>query len=160
MKNRETPRDLTRNNIVEVELPQDVHHFKLPSVLAVSKLLAAVDQDALAAVMALATMFKKGDAKTGLVLLQRSGTQGLSLVGALVGISWFHKHKDLEATRGDDILAYGEAVYEELHEAGYDSVKMMLLAGVLAKEIQAAQKFDQEVAERLGFSFPTEEQTS
>jgi hypothetical protein len=149
----DTPRNTDRPNVLQVDLPSGVHHFRLPSMLKVSKMLKGAGSKHLAALMVIGKMIDSGNSAGALAMLQSSGTEGLSVMGALVGISWFHENLELETPRNDsDFLAYGEDVYEELHEEGYDTIKLLLIAGYLTKNIAESLKFDGEVAEKLGFT--------
>lgn len=55
-------------------------------------------------------------------------------VAATIGVAWYHPEQELEARYQGDLDAYGQAVAEELHEAGIDLVTQVELFGdVLAK---------------------------
>ena len=161
MKKRETPRRVDRPNVIHVQLPEGDHYFRIPSMLTVAKLLKGAGSRHLAALLSMGKLIQGGDTGGSLAMLQASGAEGLALMGALIGHSWYHETLNLEVRRADygDEISYGEAVYEALHDEGYDTVKLMLLAGYLAKHVQESVTFDAEVAEKLGFSLnPTKEQ--
>jgi len=107
------------------------HHFRIPSPLQASRLLsmAATDDD--------------------------DGAHNMRKMGALIGSAWHHEHLDLVATAGRDLDAYGEAVFEELHAAGYRLEVMMLLSQIITVEIGKISAISAEVRARLGFSVPT-----
>lgn len=157
MIKRDTPRDTDRPNMVSVDLPNGMHHFRLPSMLTVAKILKSAGAKNTVGLLALGALIKAGNPQAAIQTLKESGAEGLSMMGALIGVSWYHAHKDLEAVRGENLLAYGEAVYEELHGEGYDPVKIMLLTGFLTTAIAETIEFDKEVADRLGFTVPEKE---
>lgn len=110
-------------------LPEDFrgeHHLRIPSPLQAQKLYDAA---------------KQGTATS----------DGYRLWGAAVGLAWHHDNWDLEAVNNGDVLAFGEAVYEELFEAGYRNEWICLLADVVTVEVEEATKVGAEVAKRLRF---------
>jgi len=130
MKKREEARPRKQAaHFAECTLPGEFngpHHFKIPSPLAADRLFKTIT-----------TGDDDGD-----------GFRGWGLT---IGISWHHEWHDLQAVNSGDDLAYGEAVYEELHGEGYRSEWMCLLADAIIGEIREGSKTSEEVQERLRF---------
>lgn len=74
--------------------------------------------------------------------------------GAGIGLCWAHPELELESQRGDfgSLLDYGEAVSEELHEAGYTLAQQTAMALRVMASLPGVQTTRQEVQERAGFS--------
>ena len=129
MKRREESRGRHPNtHYVEIALPENgingLHHFRIPSPLQAPKLLEHSDE---------------------------TGAQMRSM-GAIIGASWHHEWLDLETPESDDLVAYGEAVFEELHAAGYRMEWMLMFQQLVVIEIGKLSQVSKEVRERLGFS--------
>ena len=64
-------------------------------------------------------------------------TRMLMLSGAFIGDLWYHESWDLETQRGDRTSgeAFGEAIHEELHEAGYAADDITKLVGFVGAAI-------------------------
>jgi|ETNvirome_6_1000_1030641.scaffolds.fasta_scaffold09992_2 hypothetical protein len=110
------------------------HHFRIPSPLAARHLMDIVS--------------KGGDA----FAMMRTHA-------AVVGMAWHNERYDLETPPEDDILAFGEAVFEELHAAGYRLEHLALFSGVIVNEIGELMAISKEVTERLGFLRPSPEES-
>ena len=52
------------------------------------------------------------------------------------------------------LRAYGEEIFEELHDAGYRFEWMLLLSSIVITEIANLAVISEEVRNRLGFSKP------
>lgn len=78
-------------------------------------------------------------------------------IGLYIGACWWGVTQDLEAARteGEDRIAYGARVYEELVEAGYIGAEIRALGKVCGGRIGDAFIAESEVADRVGFSVPT-----
>jgi hypothetical protein len=90
----------------------------------------------------------------GLFKLQKKceGADVFRYYGIMLGENWHHDDWELETIRTDDRMAYGAAVFEELHNAGYRLEWMCLMVTLLTREMNDAAGFSQEVLDRLGFS--------
>ena len=95
----------------------------------------------------------------GLFKLQKQceGGDVFRYYGIMLGENWHHDDWELESVRTDDRMAYGAAVFEELHSAGYRLEWMCLMVTLLTREMNEAAGFSQEVLDRLGFSRASEE---
>ena len=75
--------------------------------------------------------------------------------GAAIGLCWADQHNDLEADRrsfGRDLLGYGEAVLEELHEAGWTMAQIGdLYPALLSRIASTVVSAGREVGERADF---------
>lgn len=142
---------------VRCQLPErEDHVFKTPSMLVGMKLFQVLDQSSL---MAFAASTSEARPETMFALMRRAGPEVIQGLGYLIGVSWFHPTLELDSKVSDhdgDILAYGEAVFEELHEEGYDlnQVVMMALA-VIANWVQR-NSVAKEAMEKFDFFKPTE----
>ena len=122
MLKRETPRKIPdAPHYVTIDLSTNgTHCFRIPSqavaMKQVQKAKGAVEEE---------------DASA-------RNTRMLLLSGAFIGDLWHHESWDLETRRGklsgED---YGEAVHEELHEAGYPSSDITKLVGFVGAAISA-----------------------
>ena len=73
--------------------------------------------------------------------------------GAAIGLCWAHKDYDLETVPSRDLVTYGEAVLNELHESGWQMSDLSVLYTSLIKRIAASLAVTgQEVEDRAGFS--------
>jgi len=120
-------------------------------MMAVTKLIKGMDRAHLAILMGIA-----GNTSTGAVLsvLKDSGPEVIAALAALIGLAWYHEDQDLETVRSPDLLAYGEQVYEELHDEGYTLSEISALALVLVRAIWEHSQLSAEVQDRAGFFFP------
>ena len=82
------------------------------------------------------------------------GEHYFKIPSPLVGAAWHHEKWDLEAVDKGDLLAYGDEVFEELHDAGYRFEWMLLLSSIVITEIANLAVISEEVRNRLGFSKP------
>jgi hypothetical protein len=79
--------------------------------------------------------------------------------GALIGACWSHTTHALETPaprewNGEQIPAYGNAVVEELQEAGYDLLEITELFSLLMPEFVRRQSLVSMAQERAAFSEP------
>tara|TARA_Y100000034_G_C6775839_1_gene346423 strand:+ start:212 stop:694 length:483 start_codon:yes stop_codon:yes gene_type:complete len=121
----------------EIELPgghNGRHLFRIPSPLAARHLIEVM---------------REGDEITGNDMIR--------IHGALVGMAWWNDSHDLESVKVDDVLAYGEAVFEELYAVGYRVEHLSLFATIILNEINKQLSISAEVTERLGFLRPKPE---
>jgi hypothetical protein len=102
------------------------HHFKIPSPLTGARLLK-------------------------LRMIEDEEDQ-FRATGAIIGSAWHHEKWDLESLNAGDMLAFGEDVFEELHDAGYRFEWMLLISSIIITEIGKLAAINKEVRDRLGFS--------
>ncbi len=78
----------------------------------------------------------------------------LSHAGVMLGEMWCHPSIDLETDRAKirDDSVYGEAIHEELHEAGYTSADINALMTGLSNRVRAEMTGEEDVAKREGFT--------
>ena len=81
----------------------------------------------------------------------------LAHAGVMLGEMWCHPSIDLETDRAKirDDSAYGEAIHEELHEAGYTSADIHALMKGLSIRVRAEMTGEEDVAKREGFTGPS-----
>lgn len=77
--------------------------------------------------------------------------------GALLGVCWFHQNQDLETRLRDfkDMADFGEQVYEELHEAGWELGHVQACFVELVEKVISSFISQKDVAERVDFLAPT-----
>lgn len=128
MKPRSAPRAIPdRHPYFRVELDSGSHAMRSPSPTMSGAVLTLVEESKL-----------RADALKRLAddpSRRRAGADlgdVFAIHGATVGVCWAHEGLDLETPAPTDatpaaMLAYGRAVYEELHEAGYTTTDVALL---------------------------------
>lgn len=153
MIERPTPREVPdRYPYMVVEMERGPHHMRIPSLMAVSKLVKGLKK---AHVAVLASMQHGGVSNTAMLsILKESGPELAAALGALVGMGWYHETYDLETQKSPDVLAFGEAVYEELHGEGYTLSDIGILALTVIRAIWDHSQLTSEVQARAGFIFP------
>ena len=154
------PKPLTipdRYPFLLVELPdREAHNMRIPSPLAIAKLFQRIDKIHTAALVAV----KGGVEPT--TLLKEIGPEALSIMGALIGKGWHHADWHLNATDGDqaDLMAFGERVYEELHDDGYTLEQILCLGLTVMRASWDHTRLTDEVTQRAAFFFPAMAQTT
>jgi hypothetical protein len=75
------------------------------------------------------------------------------VLGAAIGLCWADVDQDLETPRSRDVVAYGEAVIEELHEAGWTLAEVAEVGRVILGRLSDSLRIAaDEVADRVGFT--------
>lgn len=134
------------------ELPdREPHHMRIPSHLAVAKMLKAMDKSHVAALVAMTGNVKPSHM---LSIFKETGPEIGAAMGALIGKAWNHSDWELETKPAPDLMAYGEAVWEELHTDGYPLETMVLLALTVIRAIWDQSQFSDEVSKRAAFFYP------
>ena len=155
MRKRETPRLIPeRANVLLVSIGDRELHFRVPSPLKSSELMAALDTEQIMTLASIAGDIEGMDAAAVFDMVRTSGPGLLKVVGCIVGMAWFAVDSDLDATQKayPDLLEYGAAVYDELDLEGFDMTMIFLLTIKLGQEMAAGATVDKEASERLGFS--------
>jgi len=138
MKPREVQRELHPDALYgTVEIPVNgEHHLRIPSPLQGGKLIR--------------------------LMSEAGGTESdyMIAIGAVIGSSWYHRYLDLETPHKGDLSAYGEAVFEELHAAGYRLEWMLVISRQVVDEIGKLATISDEVKDRLGFSNRKKEESA
>lgn len=136
-----------------------MHWLRAPSHAQLAQLIS-VTQYAPLAVVAMAA---SEDFNTQLAMFHQAGDEIGELAGALIGFAWFHESLDLDTHTAKPIrppgkrpdytpyCAYGAAVYEELHEAGYTLQEIAGMLVAILGTIAAATSVSDEVVERATF---------
>ncbi len=148
MRRRTHPRQIPPgSNYFVVEVPdQGAVDFRLPFPVRLAKLTTLLRDAGL------------GDTEGADDLSKLDTALDVWMVGgAAIGLCWSHRDLDLDTDRrafGRDLLSYGEAVLEELYDAGWSMASLSALYPALFKRISASLISASEVAERVGFSAP------
>lgn len=153
MIKRPTPLDIPdRYPYMVVELPdRESHHMRIPSHLTVAKMIKSLDQVHIAALMAM----KGGvSAASAVHLVKETGPELAAVMGALIGQAWNHRDWQLQTEPAPDLMAYGEAVWEELHNDGYHLETLLLLSLTVVRAIWDQSQFSAEVSKRAAFFYP------
>lgn len=131
MKQRTTPRIIPDRSIYfTVETTeQGVLHFRSPSPTAGLKAFRSLREGDGVLVLSLAGKALAPDVM--LRLLAKVGPDLISMFGYFIGICWYAEHLDLETPKRNDVLAYGESVVEELHEADWGMPDMITTAALI-----------------------------
>jgi hypothetical protein len=155
MRTREAKRLIPeRADMLLVDLPDfGEHAFSVPSALKLAKLARSISvQKAAVALGLIEQLQDKTDTATDLFMLaQEVGPELLQAAGAMIGWSWMHVDLDLESDPSLPPLVYGEAVFEELHAAGYPLALLALLAFRLGARAGERATITKEAIDRLGF---------
>lgn len=76
----------------------------------------------------------------------------LGAQGAVVGLFWAHRDFDLVAKPGDDLIAFGQEVFEELHEGGFDLIDITTMWVGCLDKLRETRVEVASVAQALGFT--------
>lgn len=124
------------------------HAFRVPSGPKAARVLASISVEGLGGLLSL------GEAQDQLQLLaavRLLGGDTLAALGALIGLGWHHTTRELETPASRDVILYGEAVWEELEDAGYPWADIALLGITLLHLSQQRVSIDAEAVKRLDF---------
>lgn len=143
--------------------------LRVPSALMAGR-LAGLVSDEQRETIALLQGLQQGiaDADTDRVgqlwQMVQGSVEALSILGALVGLSWADPRWALDAVAPpreeqttETVLAYGAAVYEELYEAGWTLAQLIQAATVLYRHMSSAFALFEEGRARADFSQPRTE---
>ena len=77
--------------------------------------------------------------------------------GALLGVCWFHENQDLETRLQNfkDMSHYGEEIYEELHESGWELGHIQTCFVELIQKVVDSFVTQKDIAEKVDFLAPT-----
>ncbi len=141
-------------NVIEVRLPSGVYHFVLPSQRSVWSALQKIPGDGAAKVIG--ALDSAGiEADTFGVLMAAWGDSVAAALGYLIGRTWYHVDLDLDAVPGDDLGAFGLAVWDELEASGIPYAEVVALGCAVLRTIVDATKVDVEGLRRADFFGPT-----
>lgn len=148
MKDRATPRNIPDTPLYwKVDVPsQGAVTFRTPFPLTTAKILKEMETLGLSS-------FRE---EVGTIDLEKmdQAIELWLLSGAAVGIAWHDETRDLESDRAKykDIKEYGEAVLEELHEAGWEMTDFRVLFPAVFKALTLSMLSVSEVRARSDFS--------
>lgn len=159
MNNRTEARVIpTAANVIEVRLPSGTYHFVLPSQRSIWSALQKIPGDGAAKVIT--ALDSAGiEADTFGVLMAAWGDSVAAALGYLIGRTWHHVDLDLDAALGDDLAAFGLAVWDELEAAGIPYAEVVALGCAVLRTIVDATKVDVEGLRRADFFGPTKART-
>lgn len=165
MKKRDLKLDIPDKPLYVVcELPdREDHVFRTPSLLTGMKLFKIMDKANLLAFAAQAGKAgKAASPQTMFALMREAGPEVIQALGYLIGVSWHHPLLELDAKESDykEPLAFGEAVFEELHGEGYDLNQIVMMALCVAANWINRNKVSEEATEKADFFQPPRESTT
>lgn len=133
------------------------YSLRVPSLMTVGLVGQALDRSTLASILGLLAQIAEGrSVLVALELARQRGPEILQLLGVLIGVSWVDPTFELESERPSSwsttsVAAYGTAVLEELHEAGWTLSWCAALGLALSTEIQRIATLEAEVQEQARF---------
>jgi len=156
MKKRTTPREIPQDSNLywQVEVPdKGTLTFRTPFPLHSARILQEMLDKGL-------MDFQKGGKEVEVKLDGTKFDEAIDLWrlnGASVGYCWMDTDFDLESDPKsfDTIYEFGEAVLEELYEAGWEMTDFRVLFPKVMKRVTASFLGVKEVSERADFSDPT-----
>jgi hypothetical protein len=151
---------------LEVEVQGTPHHFRIPSPLAMSKLLKSIEGQALGTLIQAARLeagqeveglegLTMDDPQAMLAFAAAGGMELMTAAAALWGLAWNHKSLDLETPANRNLVTYGDAVYEELHEKGYTLSEIFQVALGIHARSREQWALAEGVWEKVRFFAPT-----
>lgn len=128
--------------------------LKVPSLYLVGQVVRALEVEKHFG--SLAALASSDDTIARLVAMMRSGPELCELAGAMIGCAWADPILELDAQRprvwtDGDARAFGGAVYEELHEAGWATAHIAKAAILVGRQIWEAASIEKEVREMADF---------
>jgi hypothetical protein len=131
--------------------------MRTPSLVLLAELGQVLGQDQIRAVLLVTAAVQGAGSLLEALGAARAGAgSALGLVGAVVGVAWADPLLELETARperwtAETLSAYGAAVFEELHEAGWGLGPLVVAALAVAEQVSQTVAFEQEVQERVRF---------
>lgn len=157
MIERPTPREIPdRHPYVRLELAgEDPTFLKIPSALAVAKIVKDLDRLHMAALASMQSA-QGGNPINMVAMLKEAGPEIGSVLGALIGKAWADPTHDLVTDAADhpSAMAYGEAVFEELHDDGWTLDHILGVGLTVIRAVWESSQLTDEVSKRAGFFFP------
>lgn len=128
--------------------------LKVPSLYLVGQVIRALEVEKHFG--SLAALAASTDTIARLVAMMRSGPELCELAGAMLGCAWADPIRELDAERpkvwtDGSARAFGGAVYEELHEAGWTTAHIAKAAILVGRQIWEAANIEKEVHEMADF---------
>ena len=153
MQPRKHPRNVPlKPHYLKIELADfGATTWRIPSMAKAARILSLLQSSGV--------MEAAAAASTGQDIISLLGDRLPALFncqGALLGVCWFHTDQDLE-TRVQafkDLSSYGEEVYEELHEAGWEMGHVQTCFNELVQKVVESFISQKEVAEKVDFLAP------
>lgn len=152
MQPRKYPRDIPQKpHYLTIDLadPAGETTWRIPSMAKAARLLQLLQTSGFLEAAA--------QAENGGDIIANMGenlTALFSVQGALLGMCWFHPTQDLETKIdkfNNDLNRYGEEIYEELHEAGWEMGHIQTCFVELVQKVVDAFVSQKEVAEKVDF---------
>jgi len=137
--------------VIGLPEPHGDHVMKVPSLMAVSRLVKSLDKLHVAALMAMQRTLDKAQM---LHLMKEAGPEMASVLGALIGMSWSHHTLALDTGQSSELIEYGGLVFEELHDEGYPFELVVMLGMTLIEAVRDQSEISAEVSSRASFFLP------
>lgn len=132
-------------------------YLRTPSLPVLAKLGAVMGPAQLRSLWLISAAVQGGSSLMDALLAARAGAgDALAVVGAVVGVAWADPVLELDTQlpaewTAPDLAAFGEAVFEELHEAGWKLGAIVACALAVAEQVSELAAFEAEVQERVRF---------
>lgn len=153
MRLRRVPREIPSSALyLAIEVPgldPSETHWRLPFPVHGARLVSAMQAASIAA-----------PAGSGDLVRLDAALNVWFVGGAAVGYCWHHRLYDLDTRREDfggglDLVGYGEAVLDELHEVGWTMIQLgAIYPRLFGAMSEALSQSVSEVTARAGFSGP------
>jgi len=159
MHERTTPRKIPDSgNVFRITLDgQPERVFRVPAPTKLEPILSAMTSPEMRDLAATA----RENVANAAGKLQGSMSAMCGLIGAVVGVSWFDEHHDLDTPawdgQADSLKSYGEAVFEELWDEGLTFVEIFLYWVDCYAKIGGTFRTQKILMERAGFFGKVEE---
>jgi hypothetical protein len=160
MQTRKTPRNIPdKPHYLTIELSDmGTTNWRIPSMPKIARILRLLQSSG---VMDAAANAENGD---DIVANLGENLPALfSCQGALIGVCWYDQNQDLEtapARAGSDLFTYGEQIYEELHESGWQMGHINTCFMKLTETVIASFISQKEIADRVDFLAPATDVTN
>lgn len=150
MKPRKNPRQIPdKPHYLEIDIEGRPTNWRVPSSPKTSRIIAFLQSSGV--------MDAAARAETGDDIVKNLGSDLPALFscqGAMLGFCWFDTDQDLETPEPRpraDLFAYGESVFEELHEEGWTNAHVQKAFVQLTERVVASFISQKEVSARVDF---------
>jgi len=160
MRIRQTPRNVPdKPNYLDLDIEGlGSTNWRIPSMIKAGRILSLLQKSGV--------MDAAASASNGAEIIENLGDKVpalLSCQGALLGMCWFNIKQDLETSTPKFAIAetssevskklanYGEEVFEELHEAGWEMGQVTQIFVSLTEKVVNSFVTQKEVAEKVDF---------
>lgn len=149
MQPRKYPRDIpNRPNYITIDIKDfGQTNWRIPSLIKATRILSLMQTSGVMEISE--TLNADGDLSEKLDKMPLI----LACQGALLGLCWYHQHQDLETKidKFKDMSEFGENVFEELQEYGWELGHIQTCFVELIDRVVKSFVSQREVAEKVDF---------